>query len=74
MMAMYLAGVPVYTNMLIGRWSSNAFLQYICNQVQEFTSGISNKMIVNPDFYTVPDEAVSLEDLMVAGNCLHFVL
>jgi hypothetical protein len=28
-MEMYLAGVPVYTIMLIGRWSSNAFLHYI---------------------------------------------
>jgi hypothetical protein len=28
-MAMYLAGVPVVTIMLLGRWSSNAFLRYI---------------------------------------------
>jgi len=25
-MAMYLAGVPVFTIMLVGRWSSDAFL------------------------------------------------
>eukprot|EP00957_Ditylum_brightwellii_P132687 10117726-Ditylum_brightwellii.AAC.1 len=36
-MAMYLAGVPVYTIMLIGRWSSDAFLRYIWKQVQEFS-------------------------------------
>ncbi len=28
-MEMYLAGVPVYTIMLIGRWLSDAFLRYI---------------------------------------------
>jgi len=31
--------------MLIGRWSSLAFLKYIRKQVQEFSFGISSKMI-----------------------------
>jgi hypothetical protein len=55
-MAMYLAGVPVYTIMLIGRWSSDAFLRYIRRQVQEFSSGVSRRMILAPDFFTIPDE------------------
>ena len=38
-MAMYLAGVPVFMIMLIGCWSSDAFLQYIHRQVQEFSMG-----------------------------------
>jgi hypothetical protein len=42
---MYLAGVPVFSIMLIGRWSSTAFLKYIRKQVQEFLQGISSKMI-----------------------------
>jgi hypothetical protein len=54
-MAMYLAGVPVFTIMLIGRWSSDAFLRYIRRQVQEFSSGVSNKMILAPDYFTIPD-------------------
>jgi len=53
-MAMYLAGVPVFTIMLIGRWSSDAFLQYICQQVQEFSSGVAARMIVSKDFFTIP--------------------
>eukprot|EP00957_Ditylum_brightwellii_P087005 6622464-Ditylum_brightwellii.AAC.1 len=61
-MAMYLAGVPVYTIMLIGCWGSDAFLCYIRKQVQEFTMGISGKMLLTPDFYTVPDEGASGED------------
>jgi hypothetical protein len=44
-MAMYLAGVPIFSIMLIGRWSSLAFLKYIRKQVQEFSQGISSKMI-----------------------------
>jgi hypothetical protein len=46
-MAMYLGGVPVYTIMLLGRWASEAFLCYIRKQVQEFSSGVSKKMIAN---------------------------
>ena len=44
-MAMYLADVPIFSIMLIGRWSSTAFLNYIRKQVQEFSHGISSKMI-----------------------------
>ncbi len=44
-MAMYLAGVPIFSITLIGRWSSTAFLNYIRKQVQEFSHGISSKMI-----------------------------
>jgi hypothetical protein len=32
-MAMYLAGVAVFTIILLGRWSSDTFLHYICKQV-----------------------------------------
>eukprot|EP00978_Attheya_sp_CCMP212_P015464 scaffold39906_cov57-Attheya_sp.AAC.8 len=54
-MAMYLAAVPVFTIMLIGRWSSDAFLRYIRRQVQEFSSEVSSKMILAPDYFTIPD-------------------
>lgn len=49
-MAMYLAGVPVFTIMLIAHWSSDAFLHYIRRQVQEFSSGVASRMIANTDF------------------------
>jgi hypothetical protein len=39
-MAMYLVGVPVFTMMLIGRWSSDVFLRYTRRQVQKFSSGV----------------------------------
>jgi hypothetical protein len=52
-MAMYLGGVPVFTIMLLGRWSSDAFLRYIRKQVQECSSGMSQKMIANERFFTI---------------------
>ena len=56
-MSMYLAGVPVFTIMLIGRWSSDAFLRYIRRQVQQFSSGVSRRMIVSEGFFTIPESA-----------------
>jgi len=70
-MAMYLAGVPVFTIMLIGRWSSDAFLRYIRRQVQEFSSGVAARMIVSKDFFTIPD-FTHHEDPRVTGNSHNF--
>jgi len=66
-MATYLNGAPVYTIMLIGRWSSDAFLLYIRKQVQEFTSGVSSKMINTSSFFTIPEEAHH-DDPRTSGN------
>ena len=52
-MMLYLQHIHPSTIMLIGRWISNAFLPYIRPQVQQFSSGLSAKMVEN-DFFTVP--------------------
>ena len=54
-MAMYLDKIPVYTIMLIGRWSSDAFLLYIQNQVEQFSQNVSSRMIRNLDFTHIPN-------------------
>ena len=59
-MSMYLQGIPVYVIMLLGRWSSDAFLRYIRRNVQEFSKGVSQKMIASPLYFTVP--SADLED------------
>jgi len=46
-MAMYLAGVPVYTIMLVRQWSSNTLLKYIHHQVLEFSNMVAARMITN---------------------------
>ena len=56
-MEMYLAGVPVYTIMLIGRWSSNAFLRYIRKQVEQFSRHVAKQMLTFRSFRAVPDIA-----------------
>ncbi len=54
-MAMYLGECAVYTIMLIGRWSSNAFLQYIRKQVMEFSQNIAKKMLSYQNFCHIPN-------------------
>jgi hypothetical protein len=54
-MSMFLSGTPVYSIMLIGRWSSDAFMRYIRKQVLAASHGISKKMLTYEDFFTVPD-------------------
>ena len=49
-MAMFLSGVPVVIIMRVGRWSSDAFLEYIRDQVESFTAEVSKKMIRCEDF------------------------
>ena len=53
-MLMYLAGEPVYTIMLIGRWRPTAFLNYIEHQIREFTEGVSARMIQSRPFFYMP--------------------
>jgi len=58
-MAMHLSNVPAYTIMLIGRWSSDAFLVYLRPQVLQFTRQVSSRMIEHSDFFSMPDHTKS---------------
>jgi len=68
-MAMYLANVPVFTIMLLGRWSSDAFLRYIRRQVKEFSAGVSSKMVKSDNFFTIPE--LDKEDPRISGHKLN---
>jgi hypothetical protein len=70
-MAMYLNGVPVYTIMLLSRWSSDAFLRYIRKQVESFGSGVLSKMIVMRRFLHV-SHSTNLEDPRTSCNQASF--
>jgi hypothetical protein len=54
-MGMFLAGTPVYTIMLMGQWSFDAFMRYIRKEVLSLSHGITSKMLTFEHFYTVPD-------------------
>ena len=54
-MAMYLVEFPVYTIVMIRRWSSDAFLRYIREQVQQFSHNVSRIMIRFQFHRHIPD-------------------
>ena len=50
---MFLSGTAVIIIMRIGRWSSEAFLEYIREQVESFTVGVSQRMLRYEAFFTL---------------------
>ncbi len=54
-MEMYLGEIPVYTIMLIGRWSSDAFLCYIRKQAEQFLRNVAKRMLNFCSFRHTPD-------------------
>ena len=54
-MERYLTGISALMTMIIERWRSGAFLLYIRKQVAHFTTKVSDKMLKNKEFFTVPD-------------------
>ena len=55
-MALCLAKVDTYIIKLQGRWKSDAFLKYIRKQVKQFSTDLSNKMIIKEHFNHVPKD------------------
>jgi len=49
-MAMFLSGVATLIIQRVGRWESDAFMEYIREQVETFTLGVSSKMLLNQDY------------------------
>ncbi len=54
-MAMALDDVPPFRIMMIGRWSSDAFLRYIRKQVEQFSHNVSKRMILHRSFGHIPE-------------------
>ena len=72
-MEMCLGEIPVHTIMLIGRWSSDAFLRYIQKQVEQFSRNVANKMLTFQYFRHIPDitpQQISSEDPPRRGEIL----
>jgi hypothetical protein len=68
--AMYLGKCPVYTIMLVGWWSGNAFLHYIQEEVMEFSHNISKKMLSFKHYQHIPnfDHRISAHNPTVWNN------
>ena len=73
-MAMYLAEVPTFSIMMIGRWSSDAFLKYIRKQVEQFSHNVSSRMLRNESYFTTPDfqPVVSRHDTRMPNDPRNF--
>ena len=54
-MSMYLPRVTPLTILIIEKWQSDAFLQYIQKQVAQFSIKVPDKILQNKEFFTVPD-------------------
>ena len=61
-MAMFMDDTPVFMIMLMGRWSSDAFLKYIRRQVLEFSKGMSRRMVKNKYLYSIPTHQAKIND------------
>ena len=55
-MAMFLSGTSVIVIQRVGRWSSEAFLEYIRDQVESFTAGVSKKMLACEEFFDMTND------------------
>ncbi len=49
-MALFLANVSIIKIMILGRWSSTAFMRYIRSQVMEWTAGLATSMLSVEDY------------------------
>ena len=71
-MALFLADQNPYRIMILGRWSSDAFLVYIRPQIMEWTSGMSIAMVSNDTFYDagsrLTSSRISPEDPCIAHD------
>ncbi len=70
-MEMYLVGLPVYTIMLIVRWSSDAFLHYIRKQVEQFLRHVTKQMLTFWLFWKILEIAPTVVLIKDPRQCNH---
>ena len=57
------AGIPPYIIMMIGRWASDAWLNYIRNKIPDFSKNISDLMVKSTDpFYNINPNKLSYQN------------
>ena len=63
-MAMFLSGTSVVIIQRVGRWSSEAFLEYIREQVESFTVDVSKNMLRCEEFLNLNENEVTNDEEM----------
>ena len=67
-MAMFLGECPVFVIMMIGQWSSHAFLRYIRKQVEQFSHNVAPRMLrYEVHYYINPNQRGTSNQM---GNAL----
>ena len=69
-MAMYLGGVPVFAIMMIGRWSSDAFMKYI--RTIYFRHFVTNAH--DATLSTVPNQPLGSSNITEIGGSASFMI
>ena len=67
-MAMFLSGISEIIIQRVGRWESSAFLEYIREQVETFTFGVSNKMLQCENYHHVNTKKNRFEKIGKESN------
>jgi hypothetical protein len=68
-MAMFLSGTSVIVIQRVGRWSSEAFLEYIREQVESFTLDVSRNMLKYEEFLNLQNpQEVSSHNIINVGD------
>jgi hypothetical protein len=70
-MAMFLGGCPVFLIMMIGHWSSDAFLRNIRKQVKEFNHDDSRKMLTHMFHRHIPNYTSPTVSHLDPRQCNH---
>jgi hypothetical protein len=53
-MAMHLGGCATFVIMITGRWKSAAFMEYIREQIAQFSEEVSQRMILRQNYFAIP--------------------
>ena len=61
-MATFLDNTSIFLAMLVGFWSSDAFLNHVRKQVLETAKGISSNMLKNDMFRVLPSPSSAIDD------------
>jgi hypothetical protein len=67
-MAMFMSGISPIIIQRVGRWSSDAFLEYIRDQIESFTLGVSQKMIEADHFNHINTHNEESQKLKILHN------
>ena len=69
-MAMFLSGVPEIVIQRIGRWESTAFMEYIREQVETFTYGVSKSMLNHESFFHLNNNNLTNDEVNISDNTI----